>query len=159
MKITPNIPILKPNKRFITTVWHHKTQRTAWNCLIAHFFCRFFCNPGNVWGRKNSGFYAIFNPSTSPESPQNLPGGVWWFWDPRVTSCGLKLRSKWKELEKRRKSCALSHNFDPLRETKIFQKVCGDKSTICWGYPASLVELGAFWGVLWLLEFTSATFL
>ena len=158
MKITPNIPNLKPNKNFIT-VRHHKTQRTLWNCPQTHFLRRFFCDPRNVFDRKISQFNAIFNPSTSPESPFNLPGGVWWFWDPRVTSCGLKLRSKWKELEKRRKSCAFSHNFDPLRETKNFRKVCGDKSTICWGYPASLVELGAFWGVLWPLEFTSAPFL
>ena len=137
----------------------YKTQRTTWNCPKLHFLRRFFCDLRNVFDHKILQFQAIFNSSTSPESPRNLPGGMWWFWDPRVTSCRLKLLSKWKELEKRRKSCAFSHNFDPLRKTKNFRKVCGDKSTICRGYPASLVELGAFWGVWWPLEFTSAPFL
>ena len=132
MKVTPNIPNAKPNQKLIM-VRPQKTHRSTWNCLKTKFFRRFFRDPRNVSDHKISQFQAIFNLSTSPESPHNLPGGVWWFRDPTVTSCRLKLCQKLKKLEKRRKSCAFSPNFLPLHVIKFCRKSFGGESTFCWG--------------------------
>ena len=157
MKVTQRILFSKPNLWF-TKVQYQKTQRIASNWLKNIFFCQNFQDSLCISGHKISQIGPIFNSSTSPVSPFNLPVGVWGFPDPRITFWGLKLCPKLKKRGKMRETCAFWRNFYPLQDIKLCQKIFCDKSRVCRCYPESLVELGAFWGVLQLLEITLASF-